>query len=534
MGNWASRLLPIIVSIAIFVALSSDQEASAISVESVGSGDWNVGATWDGGVVPSAGDDITIKSPHVVTKTTIVVVVYTASITIEAGAELKITGLAAGNSVRLVTSGTMTNNGIITITGADGNNSGRLVTSGTLINTATITITSDGGNRNGRLTNSGTLTNTGTITATGGTGPNSGQIVNQVTGTISNSDTITLIAGAGGNSGQLTNSGTTTNSGTITGTVTGNPVIEITTSEEKSGGSGPHEPPTIGKNLKGTKQQVDDGICIDFTCWTVTMNYHQEFELYEMLSGTHTISTTVYCNNGVEKCNYVALAINPYNSDIRSAVWKVSIQKDHLGEWVLSVDDPEGYLGEITYSVQIINDKFLQVSFTIDFKHKDIPPMQLAVELRDIKHGLRVFYFNDGVQFKDSHAYPYVETKFEPPLEIEPLCLNEDSTYRHSCAFAKVREWTIGNAEQAMQDIMPINNIYRIQQDYENFQLIEMSQDDSKFSQTPIDGEQSCYYGNTINRYSCNFDLIKEWAIKNAEITMQEIMQQNTFYNNNE
>ncbi len=515
MGNWASRLLPIIVSIAIFVALSSDQEASAIPVESVMSADWNVGTTWDGGVVPSAGDDITIKSGDIVEITTPAVAGFTGSITIEAGAELKLTGAATSTSGRLVSSGTITNDGTITIIG------------GTV-------------NKSGRLTNSGTLTNTGTITATGGTGSNSGQILNQVTGTISNSDTITLVAGGGGNSGQLTNNGVTNNSGTITGTVTGNPVNEVSPpSEEKpKGNGGRHEPPTIGKNLSGKFQMVEDGICIDFTCWTVTMGYHQEFELYEMLSGKHTISTTVFCNRGVQSCNYVALAINPYDSDIRSALWKVSIQKDNLGEWILNVDDPEGYLGEITYSVQIIkqinNNNYLLVSFTIDFKPKDTPPMQLAVELRDNDHGRRVFYFNDGVQFKDSDAYPYVETKFEAPLEIEPLCLNEDSTYRHSCAFAKVREWTIGNAENALQDIMPINNIYRIQQDYENFQLIEMNQDDSKFSQNPIDGEQSCYYGNTINRYSCNFDLIKDWTIKNAEITMQEIMQQNTFYNNNE
>jgi hypothetical protein len=81
-------------------------------------------------------------------------------------------------------------------------------------------------------------------------------------------------------------------------------------------GSGPHEPPTIGKNLAGTKQMVDNGLCINADCFTVTKKFHEEFKLYEMMSGTHTISITTFCAQGVDKCVYAAIGIMPYTDDM--------------------------------------------------------------------------------------------------------------------------------------------------------------------------------------------------------------------------
>ena len=63
---------------------------------------------------------------------------------------------------------------------------------------------------------------------------------------------------------------------------------------KKKGGSVPYEPPTIGRSLDSSKQMVENGICIDIDCWTVTQGYHQEFELYEMLTGNHTISFQIF------------------------------------------------------------------------------------------------------------------------------------------------------------------------------------------------------------------------------------------------
>ena len=79
--------------------------------------------------------------------------------------------------------------------------------------------------------------------------------------------------------------------------------------------------------------------------------------------------------------------------------------------------------------------------------------MILNIEVRDSRGGYRDFKFNDGVEIIDAYAYPSIETSYEPPLEIKPLCLNENANKRYTCAFEKVRDWTIKTAETALEEI---------------------------------------------------------------------------------
>jgi len=53
----------------------------------------------------------------------------------------------------------------------------------------------------------------------------------------------------------------------------------------------------------------------------------------------------------------------------------------------------------------------------------------------------------------DIYAYPQVEGLYQLPVEVESLCLNEDSTKRYTCAFDLVREWTIKQAEEKLQEM---------------------------------------------------------------------------------
>ncbi len=240
--------------------------------------------------------------------------------------------------------------------------------------------------------------------------------------------------------------------------------IPVAVGESKRIGAGcggeNHEPPTIGKNLAGTKQMVENGFCIDADCFTVTKLFHEEFQLYEMMSGTHTLSTLVYCAQGVGHCNYSAIGIMPYDKDMNDAVWKIEMKGNHLGEWTPVIYDPEGFLGEVTITTQIISDKFLSVSYTIEFKNKQTPPMKVGVQLRDDKHGVRNFYFNEGVKFNDSDAYPYVETLFEQSIEVKPLCINPQPHDRDSCGFELVRDWTQKKAQDLLNDMQNGNYIY--------------------------------------------------------------------------
>jgi len=402
----------------------------------------------------------------------------------------------ADGQIRNRNTADFTNAGTITIEGTS-SHSGRLSNLDSANFTNSGTITMNGTNtHSGQIRNTGTasITNSGTITMDG-TNNSSGQLRSTGTGSITNSGTITL-TGINGASGRVTNLSVITNSGSLTtnngfnnnnvnseitnsgilqvtlnlnniggsiinicggqitfGSISGNPIQEENCQISSGSSSNAYEDPTIGKSHHG-RQVVENGICIDITCWTVTAAFHQDFELVEMFSDSiHTITTTVFCQNGVHRCNYVAFGVSPYGTNINDSVWKVILQKDHLDNWTMKVIDDEGYLGEVTSTTQIVDNRYLSASSTIEFK-KPTPGMILNIEVRDSKGGYRDFKFNDGVAIVDSYAYPLIETSYDQPLEIEPLCLNENPDKRYTCAFAKVREQTLIDAAIAYEEIM--------------------------------------------------------------------------------
>ncbi len=236
-----------------------------------------------------------------------------------------------------------------------------------------------------------------------------------------------------------------------------------------TGNSG-HEPPTIGKSLDGVRQVVDGGISVDDQTWTVTQGYHQEFELLQMLSSPHTISNVIHCAKGVLYCNYIAVGFMGLTDDFNNPVMTVSATKDHLGDWTLGWYDPDDYISDpgdatptdITFVPQIIDDKLLGTSFTIDFKNKDTGQLKLGIQVRDSYNGVRNFFFNEGVEFIDADAYPAVETAYEAPLEVESLCFGQNNPDRNSCQFAKIKDWALLNAEETLRQMM--GNQYEYEQ----------------------------------------------------------------------
>jgi len=217
------------------------------------------------------------------------------------------------------------------------------------------------------------------------------------------------------------------------------------------GGGGPNEPPTIGKNSAGTKQMVENGICIDAQCWTVIENFHEDFELVEMLTSPHTISNTIYCANGVDKCNHITLSAEPYGTDVNSAIWMVSLDKSFEGKLTVTKDDPDNYLGDTTCTAQIIEKKYWGTSCTIDFL-KPTPGMMLGVQVWDTYGGVRNFYFNDGIEVIDTYGYPSVDTEFESLIDVPRLCLVDNPDKRTSCAFAEKIQLEIERAEKLLEE----------------------------------------------------------------------------------
>jgi len=217
-------------------------------------------------------------------------------------------------------------------------------------------------------------------------------------------------------------------------------------------GVGGHEPPTIGMNLRGNYQIVPDGICIDDQCWAVTENFHEDFELVQMLTSTHTISNKIYCSNGVNTCNHITLSGAPYGTDINSALWKVSVDKNFLGEITVTKDDPDGYLGDTTCTTQVQAEKYWFTSCTIDFNLGTDGGIMLGVQVWDTYGGVRNFYFNDGIEIIDTFGYPSVDTEFEPSLDVPRLCLSDDPDKRTSCTFAEKIQLEIERAEKLLEE----------------------------------------------------------------------------------
>jgi len=141
-------------------------------------------------------------------------------------------------------------------------------------------------------------------------------------------------------------------------------------------------------------------------------------------------------------------------STVNDTTWKIELYKDFEGNLTTVTTDPEEFLGEVTVTTQILDDKFWVVSFTIEFKNKDTGPMMFGVQARDGYNAVRNWYLNEGVEFKDSDAYPSILTEFKKSLEVDSLCLNEDPTYRYSCAFAKIRERATQIAEETLWQML--------------------------------------------------------------------------------
>jgi len=236
-----------------------------------------------------------------------------------------------------------------------------------------------------------------------------------------------------------------------------------------SGSSG-HEPPTIGRSLDGVRQVVDGGISVDAQTWTVTQGYHQEFELLQMLTSPHTISNVIHCAKGVEYCNYIAVGFMGLTDDFNNPVMTVSASKDHLGAWTIDWYDPDNYIADpgdaspkdIVFVPQIIDNKLLGTSFTIDFNNKDTGQLKMGIQVRDSYNGVRNFFFNEGVEFVDADAYPSVEAAYDAPLEVEPVCFGQNNPDRNSCQFAKMQEWATANAEETLRQMM--GNQYEYEQ----------------------------------------------------------------------
>ncbi len=67
---------------------------------------------------------------------------------------------------------------------------------------------------------------------------------------------------------------------------------------------------------------------------------------------------------------------------------------------------------------------------------------------------LKLFYRNDCKQL--------FTAVYDEPIEVDPLCFGQNNPDRHSCAFAKIKDWTTANAEETLRQMM--GNQYQYEQ----------------------------------------------------------------------
>lgn len=237
-----------------------------------------------------------------------------------------------------------------------------------------------------------------------------------------------------------------------------------------TGNGGEYEDPTLGE-LNNGRLILSNGFCFDKFCLDV-LNYFNHLPIQQVDSGsTHTISLTAYCSSGSNRCNYASIGAAPPGTDINSVDWNVVLQRTgNSNDWQVIKNDPNGMLGDVTGTVQIVDSSRIQYTFNVQFitpasigtvDGNAEPPednLILVTEIRDNNGGAKRNIFNEGVFVNDIYAYPQVDTSYMSPVKVEPLCLNEDSTDRNTCAFELVRQWTIKQAEEKLKEIYETSN----------------------------------------------------------------------------
>jgi len=237
--------------------------------------------------------------------------------------------------------------------------------------------------------------------------------------------------------------------------------IDITSNKRGADGSITAQDPNLGDVRYGVGH--DNGFCYFSNCINVDgfFNHFPETIVYQGTTQTFTI--LVNCPRGANTCNHISLAGVLPDSDFYDDQWSTTVDRQPRSDnWDLTVNNPFGEIGEVIATVQTVSQSFISVTFNIQFlipgsigTHDGIGDphennRHLHVTVWAINGGMSNYIFNEGVYVDDIYAYPKVETSYESPLELKPLCLNENPNKRYTCAFDKVREWTIKNAEKAL------------------------------------------------------------------------------------
>lgn len=221
----------------------------------------------------------------------------------------------------------------------------------------------------------------------------------------------------------------------------------------------------------GTGEGHDNGFCMNQNCINVDGFFNHFPEKTVAQGSTEAFTILVNCPRGENTCNHIEIAGTLPDADFYDYRWAATVDRQQgTDNWGLTTTNPFEEIGEVSVTVQPIGNSFVSATFNIPFLisgsvgtpdgigDPQVNNRHLHVTVWDNIGGLSNYIFNDGVYVEDIYAYPQADVSFDAPLEYEELCLNENANKRYTCAFDKVKDWTIKNAEEKLKEIYDEKN----------------------------------------------------------------------------
>jgi len=226
--------------------------------------------------------------------------------------------------------------------------------------------------------------------------------------------------------------------------------------------------PNLGDPKHG--QGHDNGFCHQNTgvCLNVRGLLTHYDEAIVDSGSTQVFTFLVSCPRGANTCDHMAFGAGLPGSDVYDDRWTVTVDRVvGTDDWVLTVYNPFGEIveDEVVVTVQQIDNTFITGTWNVVVSiagsfgtpiDDGVPADQnrhLHFTVSDSNGGVSNYIFNEGISVNDIDAYPQIESSFDESLEYDQICVNENINKRYSCAFDKVRDWTIKNAEKTLSEM---------------------------------------------------------------------------------
>jgi len=237
-------------------------------------------------------------------------------------------------------------------------------------------------------------------------------------------------------------------------------------SSPRGGGGDLYPNPNLGDPKHG--EGHDNGFCHFSNCLNVRERLTHFDETIVDSGSTQVFTLLVSCPRGANTCNHIELGGGLPGSDVYDNRWSATVDREGVTDnWILTVYNPFGEIvaEEVVVTVQTVDLTFVTATFNI--------PVLIPGSFGTL----------DGVG--DPH---------------------ENNRHIH------VTVWDNrgGASNYIFNEGIFVDDIYAYPQ-------VEASFDES------LEYDNICVNENINKRYSCTFDKVKEWTIKNAEKTLSEM-----------